>query len=198
MCRCTLLLAALLLISTACGSSNDGTEVQIQITSTTEIRAVTATTMPPATTTTSPTTTITTTPSIAASCESEGPREPEEVWNYFVAALNEADMIALKCLVAQEIEWSWDSDLFAIHQRAQGAEEALEGFEDLISRNVTFETQVLEVEDSTVTAETVFNEPALAEVLGGGALLQTDLVTIRDGLILTWTSTANQTVYVQD
>ena len=74
----------------------------------------------------------------------------------------------------------------------------MRGLEDLINRGITFETEIWEVEGDTVKAKTVFNEPGLSEHIGGHRLLQTDLVTVSDGFIQTWTTTANETIPSED
>lgn len=124
-------------------------------------------------------------------CGSDEPAA-DQVWAEFVEAVNVGDVEAVEQLLAPEVEWAWDSNLLAIHRSAIGRDEVVAGIEDLIGRGVTFESSVIEVVDDTVTAETLFLEPALTDRLGG-ALVQRDVVETSDGEIVTWTCTAEYT-----
>jgi hypothetical protein len=134
----------------------------------------------------------------ASSCGGSEETTPEEVWTEFVEAVNTGDIRTVEPLLAPEIEWTWDSNLLAIHRSASGREEAVTGIEDLIGRGVTFDSTVVDVVGSTLTAETVFNEPGLADFLGGHTLLQTDVVKVSGGVIVTWASTADEVVDVDE
>jgi ketosteroid isomerase-like protein len=115
---------------------------------------------------------------------------PEEVWGEFVEAVNLGDIDTVEELLAPDVEWTWDSNLLAIHRSASGREETVAGIEDLIGRGVTLDSDVIEVVDDTVTAETLFHEPELADRLAGRTLVQRDVVETSDGEIVTWTCTA--------
>ena len=127
----------------------------------------------------------------ATGCGSSEDTTAEEVWTDFVAAVNAGDVETVEALFDPQIEWTWDSNLLAIHRSASGREEAVTGIEDLIGRGVTFDTTVVEVVGPMLTAETVFDEPGLADFLGG-PLLQTDVVKVSGGVIVTWASTADE------
>ena len=134
----------------------------------------------------------------ASSCESSKKATPEQVWTDFLEAVNTGDVETVEAFLDQRIEWTWDSNLLSIHRSATGREEAVTGIEDLVRRSVTFDSTVIEVVGPTLTAETVFNEPGLADLLGGHTLLQTDVVTVSDGVIVTWECTADATVPAEE
>jgi hypothetical protein len=131
-------------------------------------------------------------------CESSEETTPEEVWTDFIEAVNAGDVETVEALFAPQIEWTWDSDLLAIHRSASGRKEAVTGIEDLLGRGVTFDSTVVKVVGTTLTCESVFHEPGLADFLGGHTLLQTDVVTVSDGAIVSWASTADETVPVEE
>lgn len=181
----------LLLVGAGCGSSTAETTTTTIVPTTmtgmtTETPATQTTTTAEAPTTTTEATT--TTLQVAA---------PDAVWTELVQALNGGDLEALRGLVAAEIEWSY-SNMLGIHHQASGSDEAMRGFEGLIERGVTYESEILEVAGEVLEARTVFIEPGLAELLGGRTLLQTDIVTITGGMITTWVSTANETIPIEE
>jgi ketosteroid isomerase-like protein len=116
---------------------------------------------------------------------------PESVWAEFVEAVNLGDIDTVEGLLAPDVEWTWDSNLLALHRSTSGREETVAGIEDLIGRGVTLDSDVIEVVDDTVTAETLFLEPGLADRLAGRTLVQRDVVEVSDGEIVTWTCTAD-------
>ncbi len=130
-------------------------------------------------------------------CGSDEPAA-DEVWAEFVEAVNVGDVEAVEQLLAPDVEWTWDSNLLAIHRSATGRDEVVAGIEDLIGRGVTLDSNVIEVVDDTVTAETLFLEPAMTDRLGGRTLVQRDVVATSDGEIATWTCTAETVRTVEE
>lgn len=119
-------------------------------------------------------------------------QRPDAVWADFVQAVNERDIETVEALLAPQVEWSWDCALLAVHLTSSGRDSTVAGIEDLMGRGVTLESTVVEVAGATVTAETLFLEPGLADALGGRPLLEQDVVTIRNGMIVSWSSTADR------
>jgi hypothetical protein len=134
----------------------------------------------------------------ASACSSSEEATPEQVWTGFIGAVNAGDIEAVEALLDPQVEWTWDSNMLVIHKSASGREEAVAGIEDLVRRGVTFDTDVVEVVGETLTAETLFLEPGLADFLGGQTLVETDVVTISDGMIVTWSSTADETTPAEE